>query len=125
MAAISGNGGSVMIGAIAVANIGDWTISLKVDKVDSTAYGDTWHKKTTTVKDWTAKFNGKLDSTDTTGQIALINGLGTQVALSFNVDGTHKWTGPGLIDGIDPKSTATGLVDIAFSIDGNGSCVYS
>ena len=125
MAAISGNGGSVQMGAVTLQNIGDWTISLKTDKSVTTPYGQAWHTKTTTIKDWSGKFNGRLDSADTTGQVAFINGLGTYVTMTFNVDGVHKWTGPAIIDGIDPKSSATGTVDVAFSVDGNGACVYS
>ena len=128
MAAINGQAGSVKTGANTIANMGDWSLTLDADVADITTFGATgsWRQKLPTVKQWSAKFTGRFDSADTNGQVVLINGLGTSVALDFNVDGTHKWSGAAaIITSIAPKSTATGVVEVDFGVTGNGALTYS
>ena len=68
-----------------------------------------------------------LDATDTTGQVALINGLGNTFALELDTDtaGTHKWTGSGILVGIDPKSDAKDVNQVAFAFDGTGVLTFA
>lgn len=127
MAAEAGIGGLVKIGAVTVANLNTWSVSPKINVVNTTAFqaAGSWAQKLGTIKDWTAKFDGFLDPTDATGQVALINGLGSAFTFEFDVDATHKWTGPGILVGIDPKSDVAQANTISFSVDGNGALVYS
>lgn len=127
MAAEAGIGGSVKSGAATVANIGDWTLTLSVDVPDTTPFGaaGSYRTKTPTIKDWNGKFSGRLDPADTTGQVALINGLGSSFSFVFAIDATHNWTGNGIVTGLAPKSSATGLNEIDITIDGNGALAYT
>jgi hypothetical protein len=127
MAVVTGIGGLVKAGANNVANINSWSLSLKGAIEDTTPFQATgaWRTKTATVKEWSAKFDGKTDSADTLGQVALINGLNSTFTFEFDVDGTHHWIGTGILSGIDPKATATAMNDISFSVDGSGACTYT
>lgn len=124
----AGIGGAVKAGAVTLANITTWTLSLKGNVVKTTAFGATgaWETNTATVKSWTAKFDGSTDPADTLGQVALFNGLNSSFAFEFDVDGTHHWAAAsGILTGIDPKSDATGLNQLSFSVDGNGPIAFT
>lgn len=128
MSAISGQGGSVKSGANTIVNMGDWSLTLDADVADTTSFGASgaWRTKLPTVKQWSGKFTGRFDSTDTNGQVVLINGLGTSIALDFNTDASHKWSSAAaIITSIAPKASATGLVEVDFGVTGNGAITYS
>jgi predicted secreted protein len=127
---ILGVGGGVKNGANLILNINTWSIALKSSTVDTIAFGSTggWNTKTSTFKDWTAKFDGNTDPTDTTGQLAMINGLGSTFTFDFNVSASPTsghWTGTGILTGIDPKAEATGMNTIAYSVEGTGPLTFA
>jgi predicted secreted protein len=127
MAATAGIGGSVKLGANVVADINNWSVSPKGAIEDTTAFGasGSWRTKVATVKEWSAKFDGFTNAGDTNGQLALINGLNATFTFNFMINGTNQWSGTGILSGIDPKSSATGLNEISFSVDGTGALTYS
>jgi hypothetical protein len=127
---ILGVGGGVKNGVNLVLNINSWAITIKSSTVDTIAFGSSggWNTKTSTFKDWTAKFDGNTDTSDTTGQVALINGIGSTFTLDFNVSSTvasGHWSGSAILVGIDPKSEATGMNTITFSAEGTGPLTYA
>ena|SRR5579863_3116691 len=129
MAATSGIGGAVLVGATPtlVANVGTWTVSAKSGIAATTPFGATNAYETSlpTIKSWTAKCDGRTDPADTLGQLTLLNGLGQIMQVQFNVDGTHHWSGSAILDGIDPKSDAKALNDISFSWTGTGPLSFT
>ncbi len=124
---ILGVGGGVKNGANLILNINTWALTLKASTVDTIAFGSVggWNTRISTFKDWTAKFDGKTDPSDTNGQVALINGLGDTFTLEFDVDGTHHWAGSGILVGLDPKSDASGMNEVSFSVEGTGAITYT
>lgn len=127
---ILGVGGGVKNGANLILNINTWSISEKVSTVDTIAFGSAggWNTRISTFKDWTAKVDGKTDASDTTGQLALINGLGNTFTLEFDASGVAangKWTGTGILVGLDPKSDAAGMNEIGFSFEGTGALTFA
>ena len=126
MAAISGQGGSVKMGTQVVANLGTWELTITGDHVDTTPFqsAGAWKQFTPTVKTWTGKATGRHDSTDTLGQVALINALGTVVTMTFMVDGTHQWTGTAILNGLHPKADANNVVTNEFDFQGAAALTY-
>src|SRR5579859_7193724 len=102
----NGVGGSIKNGANTVANVDIWDLPQKAATKDTTAFGATgsYQTNTMTLKSWTAKVSGRVDPSDTNGQLAFINGLGSTFTLTFLVDGTHNWSGTGILIGCHPKS---------------------
>jgi hypothetical protein len=41
------------------------------------------------------------------------------------INGINQWSGTGILSGIDPKSSATGLNEISYSVDGTGALTYT
>jgi hypothetical protein len=124
---LAGVGGAVKAGAVTLANVGTWTISIKGAIAKTTSFGaaGAWETNTATIKSWSAKFDGRTDPGDTTGQVALFNGIGSTFAMEFDIDGTHHWAGSAIMTGLDPKADATGMNECSFSVDGTGSIVYT
>jgi hypothetical protein len=124
---LAGVGGKVTAGGVTLANVGNWAISQKSGIAKSTAFQATgnWETNTATLKSFTMKCDGRTDPADTTGQVALFNGIGATFAFECFVDATHKWAGSAILDGLDPKASVDGLDEIAFSFTGSGACTYT
>lgn len=128
MATIAGVAGSVKNGANTVANLNSWTVSAKGNTAKTTVFGTSGQYETeiATVKNWTAKADGFLDSSDTNGQLAFINGLNGTFTVNFLTgDSTHQWAGTAILTGIDPKVDATGVNTVSFSFNGSGALTFS
>jgi len=127
MTAIAGYGGAVKIGSNTVAEMGEWDLSLDVNMLDTTAFGDAWKDQIPGIKSWNGKASGRWDMTDTTGQKAMQDALlgGTSVSIVLAVNGSHNYSGTAYIKNISPKATATGTVDCDFSFEGTGALTYS
>jgi predicted secreted protein len=127
---IQGVGGGVKNGANLVLNVNTWSISEKASTVETIAFGSTggWQTRISTFKDWTASCDGKTDPADTTGQVALINGLGNTFTLDFAVGSSPTqghWSGTGILVAIDPKSDAAGMNEISFNFEGTGPMTFA
>lgn len=126
MSAMAGTDGKVMQGANEILNMTAWTIDLKGDSVDTSAFGGSgWGSFTGTIKTWSATCSGNYDPADTNGQVALNNGLASAFTMKFYTDDTHYWTGSATLVGIALKSSATGVITTEYSFNGAGSCTYS
>ncbi len=126
---LAGVAANVKAGANTVTWMNTWALTAKANIKETTAFQSTggYATKSATTKEWSVKIDGPLDATDTTGQVALINGLGNTFALELDTDtaGTHKWTGSGILVGIDPKSDAKDVNQVAFAFDGTGVLTFA
>jgi predicted secreted protein len=119
----NGVGGSFTVGSTVVANVDVWTITQKAAVKDTTAFGasGSWQTNTMTLKSWSAKVDGRVDPSDTNGQLVLLNGLGSTVSVKFNVDGTHYWSGSAIVTQADPKSNVNDVATVSYSLTGSGA----
>lgn len=127
MAALAGYGGSAKIGAQLVANIGEWDLTADTNMLDVTYFGDQWKDQLAGIHMWSGQLVGRLDASDTQGQIALQNAYlnGTTVSLSLTGNGTNNYTGTAYIKTLNIKTPASGSVDVTFSIEGTGPLTYA
>src|SRR5438552_4624947 len=96
MATFAGKGGSVKIGANTVAEIDEWTLTTNADLNEISKFGDAAKSFTPGLYEWNGHFKGRLDMTDTNGQLAIFNQLiaGTILtALHLGVAGTTNFNG--------------------------------
>jgi hypothetical protein len=126
MAALAGYGGSVLIGAVTVAQLGTWSADIDADMLETTKFLDTWKGYIPGLKSGSGKFSGRWDMTDTTGQLALQNALlgGTSVALKFNT-GANTYAGTAFIKAQSNKAAVNGLVEVDFSAQFSGAVTYT
>src|SRR6266496_3438671 len=119
MPAMSGTNGKVMQGANTVLDMTSWEVDLKADSVDTSAFGGSgWGASTGTIKRWSGKCMGNYNPADTTGQVALNNGLGNTFTMAFYTDATHNWSGSAVLTGLGLKSSAAGVITAEYTFTG-------
>lgn len=122
MAAESGINGSVVLGANSVLNISEWSIDIKNNIQDSTAFGDTWEQKLPGLKGATGNLKGLLNVGDTTGQALLKTAVlaGTTVALILYNNANH-YDFTAFIDGLKTDNKVDGVCEVEFSFVADGA----
>lgn len=99
--ALAGKGGSVYIGANKVAEISSWSIDAKADNIETTNFDSNgWKEYIAGLKEWSGKFEGNFNPSDTNGQKALITAWqnGNTVSLKLNIDATKNLSGNAYIN---------------------------
>src|SRR5712692_5272109 len=89
----------VQVGANTVAELDEWSYNPTADVIEKTPFLATSKTHLVGLMDGSGSFKGRLDMTDTNGQVALRNAMlaGTQVTLNLFTGATHKFSGPAFI----------------------------
>ncbi len=121
MANHAGKEGTVKVGANAIAEIRDWSISETAETTDNTAMGDSDRTHIFTVGSWEASVSSWWDETDSNGQGALTRGASVSLNLyPEGASGTY-YSGTATVTGINRNAALDGMVEVAFTCLGNGS----
>lgn len=127
MAVLTGKGGSVKHGTNTIAELDEWTLNITTDTEESTAFGDQWHEFEPTLRGWTGSASGRLDITDTNGQVAIQTvqlGSVAAVPVRFYVDGTHYYSGNAIVNSTI-TDTEAGLITLSYDFQGTGALNYT
>ncbi len=120
MGVLPGKGASVKVGAgpSVVTLLQEWSGDLGVGTEDVTAFGDDWEKTAVTLRNASFSLTGKLDMSDTNGQLALWNSMGTAAGIPVRlyVDSTKYFAGTAHVTKFAPKANVKGINE--FSLDG-------
>jgi hypothetical protein len=126
MATHSGKSGAVYVGAVAVAEVKDWSLEESGGVVASTTMGDDWVSNTATQKSWTSSFNAFWDASDA-GQGDLT--VGSTITLNLYPDGNTStktyWSGACIITSVSKSASFDGLIEASFSVTGDGALTES
>ena len=116
MATLSGRNAKVELYASpssdVVAELGNWSIAMSQDVIDTTAFGTTWKKSDRGMTGWTATVTGYRDNTDTSGQSVLQTAFfsGTLITnIRFYTTAAKYYT-------MDPSSASAGCYITAWSV---------
>lgn len=129
MAVKAGKSGKVMEGAVTIANIESWDLTIDDEALEYTGMGASARvyigKGLYNIKG-SVKFKG-LDNADTgTAAIrAKILDNSSSIALKLYEDGTKYWGGDAIIVGMPQSSTLEGLVTGSFDFVGTGAWSYT
>lgn len=127
MTALSGVNGNVKLSTNTVAEIDNWDLDIGRDLHDTTAFGDVAKEFTAGIYEWSAKCSGRLDMTDTNGQLAIHTAMlsGATVSLRLYETATKYWSGTAYIEKMVPKSEEQGVNEVEFSFKGSGALTYT
>jgi hypothetical protein len=127
MATVAGKIGKVQLAGATVAEIDDWTFNPSADVLETTAFGATSKTRVAGLMDNSGSFKGRLDTTDTNGQVALRTALlaGAPIALALFTDATHAYRGSAILKGAPAKSAVATLVDVQYDFMGTGDWTWS
>jgi predicted secreted protein len=127
MAAIAGFNGSVSQGTNTVANVQSWELPLAAGMYDVSVMGTSWQQYIPGLNGAKGKISGFFDTTDTNGQVALLNAElnGTLMTLKLYVSATHYFSGSAYISDVDVKTPVNAPVTADFSAQFTGAISYT
>jgi hypothetical protein len=123
MATFLGKDGIIKVGANAVLEVVDFSVTESADTHDDTSKGDDWRTFKAGHKSWSGSLSCRYDPTDSTGQEALA--IGATAALTLQpVDGTAgspELTGNAIITEVGEEYPLEGLSARNISFQGSGA----
>lgn len=126
MAVHKGSEGTVKVGANAVSEIVDWSLSETADVIDTSSMGDTARTFTSSLTSATGSIAVRWDETDTTGQGAMT--VGAEVTLNLYPEGADSGdtyaTLSAIITEAGKSASFDGLVEASFSFQANGAVTW-
>ncbi len=127
MATSHGKDGIVKVGANAVAETTQWSVTQTAETADDTAQGDSWRSHIVGLNAWTASITCHWDPSDTNGQVALTIGASVTLNLypSDDASGDAEYTGTATVTSIGIQSSVDGIVSQSFDCQGNGALTIS
>jgi hypothetical protein len=100
----------------------EWSIDLKHNVQDKSAFGDSWETKLSGIVSWSA--SAKRRWIDDNYIDIVDNGLPIIVRLFTDIDTFESYVGYGQIDGIKKGDKVDGIVDAEISFAGDGSLIW-
>jgi hypothetical protein len=131
MAAIVGYNGSVKLGATGgtdvVANIQNWELPLAADQYDVSVLGLGWKQYLPGLNGAVGKASSFFDTSDTSGQVALMNAQlnGTLLTINLYVDDTHYFSGSAYVSQLDIKDPVNNVITADYTLQFTGAITYS
>lgn len=98
--ALAGYGGGVYLNSTKVAEIANWSLDLGADDIDITSFdSEGWKEYLAGLKEWSGSIEGNFDSTDTTGQKAILNAWinGETLEFTFEVSSGVSFQGEAFV----------------------------
>jgi predicted secreted protein len=98
--ALAGKSGAVKLGTNKIAEISNWSLDLGADDVEITSFdSEGWKEYLAGLREWSGSIEGNFDSTDTTGQKAILNAWlnGTKLSFTFEVSSGVSFQGEAFV----------------------------
>ncbi len=129
MAALHGKAGNVKIGANTVAEIDSWELDVDRATFDTTKFnlGNNWKTFLPGLVGAVGKLSGRLDMTDTNGQVAMFNSFtsDTPLSLTLYLDATHNFAVSAFITKLAAKTPVSALETGDWDFQVTGAATYS
>lgn len=126
MANHTGIDGVVKVGANAVAEMRNWSVSETADTIEDTTMSDTSRTYQIGLKGWSGSMTVFWDETDTTGQGALT--VGASVTLNLYPEGAttgdNYATGTALITSVGVAVPTNGMIERTIGFQGTGALTW-
>lgn len=128
MAAHSGTAGSAVYmvgGTTVVVGIGEWSLDIAGEVVETSAFGDQWRKNIPGIKSYSLSISGRSDSD--TSQATLKTGILAGSVHSFRLydSPTTYWNvGSAIFSGMSPSITFDGRGDVSYDFTGSDALTY-
>lgn len=118
-----GSEGLVVVGTSAISELRGWEFDHQAETIEDTTLADADKTFKSGNKSWSGQATCWWDETDTNGQQVL--DAGAEVGLVFYAEGTGtgatRFTGTALVTSVRRSAAINGIVEAAFSFQGNGA----
>lgn len=130
MAALHGKGASVLVASATVAEIDEWNLDIDRSSHDITKFalaGLPWKAFAMGLVGAKVKFQGRLDMTDTNGQVVLFNSLTSDTALvmTFNLSATHNFGFSAFVEKFSGKAPIKDMETVSWDMVVSGAVTYT
>ena len=123
MANHKGSEGTVKVGANAVAEIKNYSLTETADTIEDTVMGDTARTYQSSLTSFSGSLEVLWDESDTTGQGALT--IGASVTLNVYPEGASSgdtyYTGTAIVTSVAVNGSFDGMVTASISVQGTGA----
>jgi predicted secreted protein len=120
--AIAGKGGSIKFDSGSIAEMGNWSLDVGVDEIDTTNFdSNDWKEFMAGLKEWSGSFEGNLVKGH---KAALFDKLGTIVPIELKVtaiDGAITFTGQAFLTGLNVEVPVEDKASISADFRGTGA----
>lgn len=130
MAVLHGKGASVLVAAATVAEMDEWSLDIDRKSHDITKFGLAglpWQIFAVGLVGAKVKFQGRLDMTDTNGQLVLFNSLtsDTALALTLNLSATHNFGFNAFVEKFAGKAPIKDMETVSWDLVVTGAVTYT
>lgn len=129
MVALHGKAGNVKIASASIAEIDTWELDVDRATHDTTKFnlGNNWKTFLPGLVGAVGKLNGRLDMTDTNGQLAMFNSFtsDTPLTLSLYLDAVHNFAVSVFITKLAGKAPVNNLETGDWDFQITGPAVYT
>ncbi len=117
----------VQVGANTIAELDEWTYNPTADVIEKTPFLANSKTHMVGLMDGSGSFKGRLDMTDTLGQVAVRNAMlaGTVVVLNLFTDPTHAFRGNAFLKATPMKAGVATLVEAQYDFQADGDWAWS
>jgi len=123
MAKYHGKDGVVQVGANAVANVTQFTLTVTTEVADASSMGTQWREHKVGLPGWSGSLTCQWDPDDTNGQVALA--IGAEVDLSLlpegSAAGAADYSGTATVTSISYSASMDAIVEASIDFQGNGA----
>lgn len=128
MAAYSGTAGSVVLmtgGTTNIVGIGEWSLDIAGEVVETSAFGDQWRKNIPGIRSFSFSFAGRGDSdaSQTLLKSAILAGS-VQAYRLYDSPSTYWNIGSAIFAGMSPSITFDGRGDVSYDFTGSDALTY-
>lgn len=130
MAALHGKGGNVLVAAATVAEIDEWVLDIDRKSHATTKFGLAglpWETFAVGLVGAKVKFQGRLDMTDTNGQVVLFNSLtsDTALTLTLNLSSSHSFSFSAFVEKFSAKAPIKDMETVSWDMIVTGAVTYT
>jgi hypothetical protein len=130
MPALHGKGGNVLVVAATVAEIDEWSLDIDRTSHDITKFNLgslPWKSFMVGLVGAKVKFQGRLDMTDTNGQVVLFNSLTTDsaIAMVLNLSATHNFGFNAFVEKFSAKAPLKDPETVSWDMVVTGAVTYT
>ena len=130
MAALHGKNASVQVASATVAEIDEWQLDLDRTSHDTTKFGLAglpWKTFAVGLVGAKVKFQGRLDMTDTNGQVALFNSLtsDTSLTLTLALSSSHNFSFSAFVEKMSSKAPIKDMDTVSWDMVVTGAVTYT
>lgn len=119
MALLKGKDGTVAVGALNVACITSWSVSIEADTLETTCMGNAGFKTYVgSLQSWSGSLEANMDSTDDTITV------GSTVSLTLAIGTDLTYTGDAVVTALSVDAGVADLVTMSIDFQGTGALSY-